>query len=49
MKPKLIDAIIKVSDEDFKSAADRWLAGFNSESMLKNFISILEEYSSDML
>ena len=44
MKLKLVEAIAKVSNEDFKLAADRWLAGFNSESMLDNFISILEEY-----
>ena len=44
IKLKLVEAIAKVSDEDFKAAADRWLSGFNSESMLNNFISILEEY-----
>lgn len=48
MKNDLMVAIARVSDESFKVAADRWLAGFNSESMLKNFISILEEYSYDL-
>jgi hypothetical protein len=46
IKLKLVEAIAKVSNEDFKLAADRWLAGFNAESMLDNFVSILEEYSN---
>lgn len=45
MKNELVAAIAKLSEEEFKEAADRWLAGFNSENMLKNFISIMEEYS----
>jgi len=31
MKMKLVEAISKVSEEDFKLAVDRWLSGFNSE------------------
>ena len=44
MKQKLLEAMGKVSDEDFKNAAERWLDGFNAEGMLDNFISILSEY-----
>jgi hypothetical protein len=45
LKQELIGAIAKVSDADFRLAADRWLSGFNAEGMLKNFISIINEYS----
>ena len=47
MKTKLALAMSRVSDTDFEEATSRWLAGFNAETMIDNFISILDEYREE--
>ena len=47
MKTKLGLAMSRVSDEDFAKAAERWLTGYNTETMIDNFISILDEYRDE--